>query len=28
VQMSWHPDDWGELSPWYRMFANARRWVG
>jgi len=28
VQMSWHPDDWGELSPWYRMFANARRFVG
>ncbi|MDE2208973.1 MAG: phosphoribosylformylglycinamidine synthase [Betaproteobacteria bacterium] len=28
AQMSWHPRDWGELSPWYRMFANARRWVG
>jgi phosphoribosylformylglycinamidine synthase len=28
VQMSWHPDAWGELSPWYRMFANARRYVG
>ena len=28
VQMSWHPDDWGERSPWYRMFANARRFVG
>ncbi|HWD36021.1 MAG TPA: phosphoribosylformylglycinamidine synthase subunit PurQ, partial [Casimicrobiaceae bacterium] len=28
VQMSWHPDGWGELSPWYRMFANARRFVG
>jgi phosphoribosylformylglycinamidine synthase len=28
VQMSWHPDDWGELSPWHRMFANARRFVG
>jgi phosphoribosylformylglycinamidine synthase len=28
VQMSWHPGDWGELSPWYRMFANARRFVG
>jgi len=27
VQMSWHPDAWGELSPWYRMFANARRFV-
>jgi phosphoribosylformylglycinamidine synthase len=28
AQMSWHPDEWGELSPWYRMFANARLWVG
>jgi len=28
VQMSWHPDAWGELSPWYRMFANARRGIG
>ena len=27
VQMSWHPDDWPELSPWYRMFANARKWI-
>jgi len=26
--MSWHPDAWGELSPWYRMFANARRFAG
>ena len=28
VQMSWHPDGWGEDSPWMRMFRNARRWVG
>ena len=28
VQMSWHPDDWGERSPWYRMFANARAFIG
>jgi len=28
VQMSWHPADWGERSPWYRIFANARRFVG
>ena len=28
VQMSWHPPEWEELSPWYRMFANARRWIG
>jgi hypothetical protein len=26
--MSWHPDEWGALSPWYRMFANARKWIG
>ena len=28
VQMSWHPEDWGEDSPWMRMFRNARRWLG
>ena len=28
VQCSWHPDDWGEESPWLRMFRNARAWVG
>jgi phosphoribosylformylglycinamidine synthase len=28
VQMSWHPENWGEDSPWLRMFRNARRWVG
>jgi phosphoribosylformylglycinamidine synthase len=28
VQMSWHPDDWGEDSPWMRLFRNARTWVG
>ncbi len=28
VQMSWHPEDWGEDSPWMRMFRNARVWVG
>jgi len=28
VQMSWHPDDWGEDSPWMRMFRNARCWIG
>ncbi len=24
VQMSWHPDAWGEDSPWMRLFRNAR----
>jgi phosphoribosylformylglycinamidine synthase len=28
VQMSWHPKEWGEDSPWLRIFRNARRWVG
>jgi phosphoribosylformylglycinamidine synthase len=28
VQMSWHPAQWGEDSPWMRMFRNARRWLG
>jgi phosphoribosylformylglycinamidine synthase len=28
VQMSWHPEGWGEDSPWMTMFRNARRWVG
>ena len=26
-QLSWHPADWGEYSPWFRIFQNARRWV-
>ena len=28
AQLSWHPADWGEDSPWMRMFRNARAWVG
>jgi phosphoribosylformylglycinamidine synthase len=27
VQHSWHPEAWGEDSPWMRMFRNARKWV-
>ncbi len=27
VQMSWHPREWGESSPWMRMFQNARVWL-
>ncbi|MEE4301005.1 MAG: phosphoribosylformylglycinamidine synthase, partial [Pseudomonadales bacterium] len=27
-QLSWHPADWPEYSPWMRMFRNARAWVG
>ena len=27
-QFSWHPDEWGEDSPWMRMFRNARVALG
>jgi phosphoribosylformylglycinamidine synthase len=27
VQMSWHPEGWGEDSPWMRFFRNARVWL-
>jgi phosphoribosylformylglycinamidine synthase len=27
VNFSWAPDEWPEVSPWQRMFLNARRWV-
>jgi phosphoribosylformylglycinamidine synthase len=27
VQMSWHPREWDEASPWLRLFRNAREWV-
>lgn len=26
-QLSWHPKDWGEDSPWLQLFRNARSWV-
>ena len=28
VANSWHPDAWGEDSPWMRMFRNARVTLG
>lgn len=28
VQMSWAPREWGEDSPWLRLFRNARVFVG
>ncbi|SDI59645.1 phosphoribosylformylglycinamidine synthase [Ferrimonas sediminum] len=28
VANSWHPDEWGEDSPWMRMFRNARVALG
>jgi phosphoribosylformylglycinamidine synthase len=27
AQNSWHPDEWGEDSPWMRIWRNARAWV-
>ena len=27
IQLSWHPQEWKEMSPWMRMFRNARVWV-
>ncbi|MCW5621556.1 MAG: phosphoribosylformylglycinamidine synthase subunit PurQ, partial [Burkholderiales bacterium] len=27
VQNSWYPPEWGEDSPWMRMFRNARVWL-
>jgi phosphoribosylformylglycinamidine synthase len=28
VQFSWHPPEWGEFSPWFKLFQNARSFVG
>jgi phosphoribosylformylglycinamidine synthase len=28
VNFSWAPSDWGPVSPWQRMFHNARQWTG
>ena len=28
VSNSYHPDEWGEDSPWVRLFRNARVFVG
>ncbi|PKM22985.1 MAG: phosphoribosylformylglycinamidine synthase [Gammaproteobacteria bacterium HGW-Gammaproteobacteria-14] len=30
AQQSWCPDEWKQFenAPWFRMFANARKWVG
>ncbi len=27
IQNPWHPDIWGEMAPWFRLFQNARKWV-
>jgi len=28
AQMSWHPPEWGEDSPWMQLFYSARTWLG
>ena len=28
VSNSWHPENWGEDSPWMRIFRNARKQLG
>ena len=28
VNLSWHPKEWKNESPWMRVFRNARAWVG
>ena len=28
VNFSWAPAHWGNVSPWQRMFLNARHWIG
>jgi phosphoribosylformylglycinamidine synthase len=27
AQLSWHPPEWGQDSPWIRLFRNARAWL-
>ena len=27
AQCAWAPRDWGQMSPWYRLFNNARAWL-
>lgn len=27
-RLSWHPKDWPKVSPWAKMFDNARKFVG
>ena len=27
VNFSWAPQEWGNVSPWQRMFRNARKWT-
>ena len=27
VQFSWRPKEWGDASPWFRFFENAKNWL-
>ena len=27
VQYSWAPRDWGKMSPWFKLFCNAKSWL-
>ena len=27
IQLSWHPSEWRECSPWRKLFQNARKWL-
>jgi phosphoribosylformylglycinamidine synthase len=27
-QYSWHPKDWGQYGPWFKIFRNAREFIG
>jgi phosphoribosylformylglycinamidine synthase len=28
ANFSWAPRAWSDVSPWQRMFMNARHWIG
>ena len=28
LNCSWLPPDWGNYSPWFKLFENARTWIG
>ncbi len=28
VSLSWHPPEWEGMSPWIKLFHNARAWLG
>ncbi len=27
TQLSWHPQEWAEKSPWFKLFLNAHKWT-